>query len=123
MKKTILIADDSESIREMLQISFTEAGYQVISSKNGEEALVKLNEHNDDIDLVVTDLHMPKMDGISLIKEIRKNDKFNGLPILFLTTETLVAKKQEAKEAGATGWIVKPFAPVKLISTVQKVIR
>ena len=75
------------------------------------------------IDLVITDLHMPEMDGIEFIKEIRKKEQYKRIPILFLTTESQASKKQEAKEAGATGWIVKPFVPAKLLAALKKVMR
>lgn len=121
MKKTILIADDSESVREVVSFTLENAGYNVLIGEDGEDALKFLN--GEEIHLVVTDLHMPKMDGISLIKNIRANPAYEAVPILFLTTESQAAKKEEAKAAGATGWIVKPFVPEKLLSTVQKVIR
>jgi two-component system chemotaxis response regulator CheY len=121
MKKTILIADDSESVREVVSFTLENAGYHVLSSVDGEDAMKHLN--GSDIHLVVTDLHMPKMDGISLIREIRANESYKGVPILFLTTESQNSKKEEAKMAGATGWIVKPFMADKLLSAVQKVIR
>jgi two-component system chemotaxis response regulator CheY len=121
MKKTILIADDSESVREVVSFTLENAGYNVLSSVDGEDAMKHLN--GSDIHLVVTDLHMPKMDGISLIREIRASDHYKGVPILFLTTESQNSKKEEAKVAGATGWIVKPFMADKLLSAVQKVIR
>jgi two-component system chemotaxis response regulator CheY len=121
MKKTILIADDSESVREVVSFTLQNAGYEVLVGVDGSDALKFLD--GKEIHLVVTDLHMPNMDGISLIKEIRSRDSYKGIPILFLTTESQAAKKEEAKAAGATGWIVKPFVADKLLSAVQKVIR
>jgi two-component system chemotaxis response regulator CheY len=121
MNKTILIADDSESIRELVEMTLTSAGYQVLKSVDGEDALRHLNGQN--IHLVITDLNMPKIDGIGLIKEIRARESYNTLPVLLLTTESQAAKKEEAKLAGATGWIVKPFVQEKLLAVVQKVIR
>lgn len=121
MSKTILIADDSESIRELVEMTLKSAGYNVLKSVDGEDALSHLNGQA--IDLVITDLNMPKMDGIGLIKEIRAKQEYATLPILLLTTESQAAKKEEAKQAGATGWIVKPFVQEKLLSVIQKVIR
>jgi two-component system chemotaxis response regulator CheY len=121
MKKTILIADDSESVREVVNYTLINAGYEVLIGVDGEDALKHLN--GKEIHLVLTDLHMPKMDGIALIKEVRAKPEYKFIPILFLTTESLSSKKEEAKAAGATGWIVKPFVPEKLIETIQRVIR
>jgi two-component system, chemotaxis family, chemotaxis protein CheY len=121
MQKTILIADDSASVRDLVSITLEEAGYNVLSGIDGSDALKHLN--GADIDLVITDLHMPNMDGISLIKEIRGKEHYQYTPILLLTTESSSAKKQEAKEAGATGWIIKPFVQEKLLEVVKKVIR
>jgi two-component system, chemotaxis family, chemotaxis protein CheY len=121
MSKTILIADDSESIRELVELTLQSAGYHVLKGIDGEDALTHLNGQV--IDLVITDLNMPKLDGISLIREIRKRSEYATLPVLLLTTESQAAKKEEAKAAGATGWIVKPFVQEKLLAVVQKVIR
>lgn len=121
MEKTILIVDDSESIIEVVQFTLENNSYNVIKAYNGKEALQYFDGRS--IDLLLTDLHMPEMNGIDLIKEVRKNDSYNSMPILFLTTESQAEKKMEAKEAGATGWIVKPFAPPKLLAAIKKVIR
>jgi two-component system, chemotaxis family, chemotaxis protein CheY len=121
MQKTILIADDSSSVRDLVSLTLETAGYNVISGVDGQDALKFLN--GTDIHLVITDLHMPNMDGISLIKEIRANKHYQYTPILLLTTESSSSKKQDAREAGATGWIIKPFIQEKLIEVVQKVIR
>lgn len=121
MNKTILIVDDSESVREVVSFTLSSKGYNVLVGKDGTDALQYLN--GSEIDLVITDLNMPQMDGISLIKEIRTHESYQYTPILLLTTESQAAKKQEAKAAGATGWIVKPFVAQKLLDVVQKVIR
>ena len=121
MSKTILIVDDSESIREVVNFTLENEGYKVLVAIDGQDALKFFN--GDKIDLVVTDLHMPNMDGIALIKEVRNKPNYQRIPILFLTTESQAAKKLEAKEAGATGWIIKPFVPAKLISAINKVLR
>ena len=121
MAKTILIVDDSESIREVVSFTLQNEGYEVLIGVDGKDALKFFDGRN--IDLIITDLHMPEMDGIGLIKEVRKMEKYQRLPILFLTTESQAAKKMEAKEAGATGWIIKPFVPAKLIAAINKVLR
>lgn len=121
--KTILIVDDSESIREIVSMTLENEGYNVLIGVDGKDALVLMKSH-DNIELVITDLHMPNLDGIGLIKEIRTaNNVYSRIPILFLTTETQMDKKTEAKKAGATGWIIKPFIPQKLVLAVKKVMR
>lgn len=121
MAKRILIVDDSESIREVVSFTLENEGYSVLSAVDGKDALKHFDGNT--IDLLITDLHMPNMNGIELIKEVRKMEKYQRIPILFLTTESQAAKKMEAKEAGATGWIIKPFVPAKLIAAINKVIR
>lgn len=121
MGKKILIVDDSESIREVVSFTLENAGHDVLKAVDGNDALKFLD--GTPIDLVITDLHMPGMDGIGLIKKIRQNDNYQFVPILFLTTESQNEKKQEAKDAGATGWIVKPFVPDKLLAAISKVVR
>lgn len=119
--KTILIADDSESIRELVEMTLQGAGYNVLKGSDGVEAVRYLN--GAPIHLVITDLNMPNMDGIGVIRAVRGHAEYNTVPVLLLTTESQAAKKEEAKAAGATGWIVKPFVQEKLLSVVQKVIR
>lgn len=121
MAKTILIVDDSESIREVVSFTLENEGYNVLIGNDGTDALKFLDGRH--IDLIITDLHMPEMDGITLIKHVRKMDEYQRVPILFLTTESQAAKKMEAKDAGATGWIIKPFVPAKLIAALNKVLR
>jgi len=121
MRKTILIVDDSESIREVVSFTLGNAGHLVLSANDGQDALKFFDGR--EIDLVITDLHMPIMNGIDLIIEIRQNPDYKRVPILFLTTESQSAKKMEAKNAGATGWIVKPFVPQKLLDAISKVVR
>ena len=121
MGKSILIVDDSESIREVVSFTLESAGHQVMKAENGQDALKFLDGTR--IDLMITDLHMPIMDGIELIKNVRANGSYQFIPILFLTTESQNEKKMQAKEAGATGWIVKPFVPEKLLAAVAKVVR
>jgi two-component system, chemotaxis family, chemotaxis protein CheY len=121
MEKNILVVDDSSSIRDLMTFTLETAGYKVLRGTDGMDALKYFTDTC--IDLVITDLHMPKLDGIALIKEIRSKPKYQYVPILVLTTESQAVKKQSAKEAGATGWIIKPFDREKLLSAVQRVIR
>jgi two-component system chemotaxis response regulator CheY len=121
MAKAILIIDDSERIREVVSFTLENEGYKVLIGVDGKDALKFLN--GQDIDLVITDLNLREMDGIGLIKEIRKIEKYQRVPILFFTTESQSAKKKEAKEAGATGWIIKPFVPAKLLEVIKIVLR
>lgn len=120
MAKTILIVDDSESIREVVNFTLEKEGFNVLIGVDGKDAQKHLNGNK--IDLIITDLHMPVMDGIEFIKAVRSNEGYKMIPILFLTTESQQEKKMEAKEAGATGWIIKPFLPAKLIAAIQKVM-
>lgn len=122
MAKTILIVDDSESIREVVNFTLENAGYNVLVGIDGRDAL-KFLDGKQVIDLLITDLYMPNMDGIGLIKAVRANPNYRRIPILFLTTESQRSKKIEAKNAGATGWIIKPFVPAKLLSALNKVLR
>ena len=122
MAKTILIVDDSESIREVVSFTLENAGYNVLVGIDGKDALKFLDGKNE-IDLLITDLYMPNMNGIELIKAVRADDHYKRIPILFLTTESQRDKKMEAKSAGATGWIIKPFVPAKLLSALNKVLR
>lgn len=122
MSKKILIVDDSESIREVVCFTLENAGFQVFKGVDGVDALTVL-EANAPVDLIITDLHMPNMDGIDFIRNVRANDAYKFVPILFLTTESQNDKKMAAKEAGATGWIVKPFVPDKLLAAISKVVR
>lgn len=120
MGKTILSVDDSASIRQMVKFTLTKEGYEVIDASDGVDALGKLGGRK--VDMVVTDLNMPNMDGITLIKELRKLPVCKFIPIIMLTTESQDSKKQEGKSAGATGWIVKPFKPEQLVGVVKKVL-
>jgi two-component system chemotaxis response regulator CheY len=117
----ILIIDDSDSIREVVGFTLENAGHDVHKAVDGINALTFFNGQK--FDLVITDLHMPNMNGLELIRKVRAMDDYKFVPILFLTTESQTAKKMEAKEAGATGWIVKPFAPEKLLEAINKVVR
>ena len=117
---TILAVDDSASMRQMVAFTLRGAGHEVIEAVDGEDALAKAKASKPD--LVLADVHMPKMDGITLIGELRKLPGFEYIPMLVLTTEHATDKKAEGKAAGATGWLVKPFDPDKLLATISKVV-
>lgn len=118
---TILAVDDSASMRQMIAHTLKSAGHDVTEACDGEDALGKAKSKQ--FDLVVTDINMPKMDGLALIRALRALPNYKGTPILTLTTEASADKKQEGKAAGATGWIIKPFDPDTLLSTIGKVIK
>ncbi|MDO6421522.1 response regulator [Saccharophagus degradans] len=117
----ILIVDDSASMRQMVSFTLVSSGHQVTEAPDGADALA-LAKAGSSFDLVLSDVNMPKMDGISLVKELRNLANFKFTPILMLTTESGADKKTEGKNAGATGWIVKPFSPDQLVATVNKVL-
>ena len=121
MAKTVLVVDDSPTMRQMVAFTLTSAGYQVVEAGNGKEAVGKVNGGAKP-DLVVTDLNMPEMDGITLIKEIRKMPALKFTPILMLTTEASDDKKKAGQAAGATGWIVKPFNTEQMMAVIKKVL-
>lgn len=120
MSKTILAVDDSASMRQMVKITLSGAGYQVVEADNGADGLTKAKASP--ANMVVTDLNMPVMDGLTFIRELRKLPEYRGVPIIFLSTESDAGVKQQAKEAGATGWIVKPFQAEQLLAVVKKVL-
>ena len=120
MSKKILTVDDSASIRQMVTFTLKSAGYEVVEAVDGSAALACAQEMA--FDLVLTDQNMPGMDGLSLIRLLRKLPEYERTPILMLTTESAADKKAEGKAAGATGWLVKPFNPEQLVATVQKVL-
>jgi two-component system chemotaxis response regulator CheY len=120
MSKTVLSVDDSASVRQMVKLTLTDAGYHVIQASDGAEGLVKARETP--FDVVVTDINMPVMDGLALIRELRQLPSYKGVPIIFLTTESDEGMKREAKDAGATGWITKPFHQEQLVAVVKKVL-
>lgn len=120
MSKTILVVDDSESIRQVVNIALSSAGYEVIEACDGNDALSKLDGQR--IHLIVTDVNMPNMDGITLAKEIKANSQHKFTPIMMLTTETLDSKMQEGKAAGAKAWLVKPFKPEQLLIAVSRLL-
>ncbi|APV51382.1 response regulator [Betaproteobacteria bacterium GR16-43] len=120
MSKTILAVDDSASIRQMVCFTLKGAGYTVVEAEDGEDGLNKAKAGA--VNLVLTDQNMPKMDGLTLVKSLRGMPQYAATPILMLTTEAGDAMKAQGKAAGATGWLVKPFDPAKLLEVVKKVL-
>jgi two-component system chemotaxis response regulator CheY len=118
---TILIVDDSASMRQMVSFTLKSAGYTVVEAVDGQDAYEKTTAT--DFDLVLTDQNMPRLDGIGLTRKLRDNPKFKTTPILILTTESGDSMKQAGRAAGASGWLVKPFDPAKLIEVIKKVLR
>lgn len=121
MSKTILTVDDSRTMRDMLAMALADAGFNVVQAVDGEDGLAVLDAHSSDVDVIITDINMPKLDGFGFIEGVRKDDRHRATPILVLTTESDSSKKDRARQAGATGWIVKPFNPVKLIDAIRRV--
>lgn len=119
MTKTVLTVDDSRTMRDMLMLALKDAGYRVVQAEDGVHGLEVLQAEMPDI--VITDINMPRMDGFGFIEGMRADPAFSAVPVLVLTTESDAAKKQRAREAGATGWIVKPFDPVRLVDAVRRV--
>jgi len=120
MARVIMTVDDSTSVRQMVAFTLKNAAYDVIEAKDGVDALIKAKSTG--VHLVLTDLNMPNMDGIELIRHLRADPAYRFVPIVMLTTESQDAKKQEGRNAGATGWIVKPFRPEQLLAVVKKVL-
>ena len=120
MAKIILTVDDSASIRQMVAFTLKGAGYDVIEAHDGQDGLDKAQEQT--VDLVLTDQNMPRMDGLTLINRLRAMPAYSKVPILMLTTESGDVMKTQGRAAGATGWLVKPFDPQKLLEVVKKVI-
>ncbi|HEY0266507.1 MAG TPA: response regulator [Rhizomicrobium sp.] len=120
MSKTILTVDDSKTMRDMLKLALSGAGHAVIQADDGIAGIEALAAAPR-LDVIITDINMPRMDGFGFIDRVRKDPRHRATPILVLTTESDTAKKQRARDAGATGWIVKPFDPARLIAAVAKV--
>jgi two-component system chemotaxis response regulator CheY len=120
MTASILTVDDSASIRLTTRVALSNAGYTVTEAVDGVDGIAKLQSGQ--FDLIVTDLNMPNMDGLTMIRELRKIPSCMGVPVIFLTTESDQELKQEAKSAGATGWLTKPFDPESLVKIVRKVL-
>ena len=119
-KVRVLVVDDSASVRQMVSLTLKDAGYSVIEACDGKDALGKLTGP---VDMIVTDLNMPNMDGIELIRAVRATAGYKFVPIVMLTTESQASTKEEGKAAGATGWIVKPFKPDQLLAVAKKLLR
>jgi two-component system chemotaxis response regulator CheY len=119
MAKKILTIDDSKTIRDMLMLTLSDAGFDVLQAVDGQDGLDVLGD--DRVDVIITDINMPRMDGYEVIRQLRRNAVHKTTPILVLTTESDVDKRNLARDAGATGWMVKPFDPERLIATVRKV--
>jgi two-component system chemotaxis response regulator CheY len=118
---SILAVDDSASMRQMVAFTLKNAGYDVVEAVDGQDALDKAGARS--FDLVLTDQNMPRLDGIGLTRRLRGDPRFKATPILILTTESSEQMKQAGRGAGATGWLVKPFDPAKLIEVIRKVVR
>ena len=118
--QSFLVVDDSASIRSLVTYILEQAGFDVVVAEDGQEALDYAKQHT--VDLLLTDIHMPNLDGIGLIKGLRALPNYKYVPMLVLTTESDYSKKMEGKEVGATGWIIKPIDPVQLVTTIEKVL-
>ena len=120
MAKTVLVVDDSASIRQVVGITLKSAGYDVIEGSDGKDALTKLNGQK--VHLIISDVNMPNMDGITFVKEVKKLAAYKFTPIIMLTTESQESRKQEGQAAGARAWVVKPFQPAQMMAAVAKLI-
>ena len=120
MSKRAMVVDDSRSLRQMVAFALQQAGFEVLEADNGEAALKGLVGQK--VNLVISDVNMPIMDGLTFVKKLRTDPAFKFVPVLMLTTEAGETKKAEGKAAGATGWIVKPFNPEQLLATIKKVL-
>jgi two-component system chemotaxis response regulator CheY len=120
MAKTILIVDDSASVRQVVGIALKGAGYDVIEGRDGQDALTKLTGQK--VHLIVSDVNMPNMDGITFVKNVKAMPAYRFTPVIMLTTESHEAKKREGQAAGAKAWVVKPFQPAMLLAAVEKLV-
>jgi two-component system chemotaxis response regulator CheY len=119
MAKTVLTVDDSRTMRDMLRLALIDAGFEVVQAEDGVHGLEVLEESVPDV--IITDINMPRLDGFGFIEGVRRDLRHRGVPILVLTTESDPQKKDRARQAGATGWIVKPFNPTKLVDAIRRV--
>ena len=118
--RKILVVDDAATMRQMVSFTLRRGGYEAVEAENGQDGLNKLQ--SGPVDMIITDLNMPIMDGITFIQNVRKLPAMKNKPILMLTTEGQASKKEQGKAAGASGWVVKPFDPEKLLQTIAKVL-
>jgi two-component system, chemotaxis family, chemotaxis protein CheY len=121
MAKRILAVDDSATMRQLVRITLTRAGYEVVEAEDGAKGLQKATAEA--FDMVLSDINMPIMSGLDLLRNLRKLTQYKFTPIVLVTTESQLEKKAEGKAAGATGWIVKPFEPEQLLAVISKVLR
>jgi two-component system chemotaxis response regulator CheY len=121
MAKTILIVDDSSSLRTVVKLSLTRAGFDVIEASDGRDALARLDQAAK-VHLVVSDVNMPNMDGIAFLKEVKKHASYRFTPVIMLTTESQAAKMDEGRAAGAKAWMVKPFQPAQILDAVSRLV-
>ena len=120
MPKKVMVVDDSASLRQVVSIALKGAGYDVVEASDGKDALGKLKGNK--INLVISDVNMPNMDGITFVKELKKLAEYKFTPVIMLTTESQESKKQEGQAAGAKAWVVKPFTPTQMLAAVSKLI-
>jgi two-component system, chemotaxis family, chemotaxis protein CheY len=120
MAKTILIVDDSASVRQVVGIALRGAGYDVIEGRDGQDALTKLTGQK--VHLIISDVNMPNMDGITFLKNVKQMPAYRFTPVIMLTTESQEEKKREGQQAGAKAWVVKPFQPAQLLGAVEKLV-
>ena len=121
-KKKILVVDDSKTIRQQVGFTLTNAGFDVVEAEDGHDGIAKL-EANVDINMIISDVNMPNMDGLEMVEKIRNKEEFKTLPIILLTTESSGEKVDRAKNSGAIGWLVKPFNPEQLVGAVKKLAK
>lgn len=120
MEKTVMIVDDSASLRQVVKMALSRAGYAVVEASDGQDALSKLDGQK--INLIVSDVNMPNMDGITFVTHVKQHPRYKFTPVIMLTTEGQDAKKEQGRAAGAKAWIVKPFSPPTLLDAVSKLI-
>jgi two-component system chemotaxis response regulator CheY len=120
MAKTVMIVDDSASLRQVVRMALSGAGYQVMDAGDGQEALDKLNGSK--VHLVISDVNMPRMDGITFVKTLKQKPEYRFLPVIMLTTEAGEARKDEGRAAGAKAWMIKPFQPAQMLAAVSKLV-
>lgn len=120
MSKTILVVDDSASLRQVVSIALKGAGYDVLEAGDGKEALGVLDGRK--VNLIISDVNMPNMDGITMVTEVKKNPSYKFTPIIMLTTESQDDMKQKGREAGVKAWVVKPFKPEQMLDAVSKLV-